>query len=295
MSRKQVNALFLLAMLAFGHVDAVSQSTTAVGIATLAIAAHGARDDGSRAISVHSAGRQVLANSQEHDAQTIEPLHSHNQSLLETHPCLPQDKAGWFKLTVGKANTYGAQIPFVGIFLSGHTCYQAIKNRCAASAKLKEAWDKGGGDEEGWEQLEFNNVASLECQNKKTGVQVFNGCVLGLTYATATTIAGVATGGVATEGLIGYTAAVDATSTFMGCVAAQTDCDFSNLQGADDNTWTEYSTADQLDTSSGGGIRQKMLDWKQKCKKAYKSIVPASVYNAGKRLKDGFMAGIGRG
>lgn len=213
--RKQVMALLLLAMLATEQVAAISKSTAAAGIATLAFAAHGLRDEDTRSISLHSGSQQILANKRKQESNT------YNQSLMEatTGSCiLPSAKdggEGWVRFGAGKLAAIGG-VPFVGVFLTARACQVAWNKKKAALQALKESRKEAAlqafregrkaalqalKDETGDEQPEAceddeetQDLIVLDCEVKQsnTGVGM---CLLGFALSVGSTAAALCTAG----------------------------------------------------------------------------------------------------
>jgi len=224
--RKQVKTFMFLAMIAFGQVDAASRKTAAAGIATLALAAHGARDDGTRAISVHGAGHQVLADSRTREANEL--LHAYNRSLMEARTgCgLPSTNQGWLRMTIGKVNAYGTGVPFVGIVLSAASCAEAVASRCKAGQLLKQM---NNNNDDQFDQMDIQDVAILQCQKSKANRDVFNGCVLGFALSVGSTIACAGTAGVSACVTTPLGAAIDATTAIAACWEEENSCGFTSV------------------------------------------------------------------
>lgn len=223
---KQVKTFMLLAMIAIGQVAAISRNTAAAGIATLAIAAYGARDDGTRAISVHDAGHQVLADSRNREANEV--LHAYNHSLMEARTgCgLPTTRPGWLKMTISKVNAYGVGVPFVGVVLSAVQCAEAVRGRCRVGTLLQAM--NGGNDDE-FDGLEIQDISILQCQRGRANQGVFDGCVLGFALSVGSTVAACVTGGASACVTTPLGAAIDVTSTINACWDEEHSCGFTSV------------------------------------------------------------------
>jgi len=223
---KQVKIFMLLAMIVIGQVAAISRNTAAAGIATLALAAYGARDDGTRAISVHDAGHQVLADSRNREANEL--LHADNHSLMEARTgCgLPETRRGWLSMTIGKVNAYGVGVPFVGVVLSAVQCSEAVLGRCKAGTILKAMNDN---NDDMFDNENIQDVAILQCQKNRANKDVFNGCVLGFALSIGSTVAGVCTGGTSACVTSPLGAAIDATLAIEACWAEEHSCGFTSV------------------------------------------------------------------
>jgi len=222
----QVKTFMLLAMIAIVQVAAISRNTAAAGIATLALAAYGARDDGTRAISVHDVGHQVLADSRNREANEV--LHAYNHSLMEARTgCgLPATKSGWLSMTISKVNAYGVGVPFVGVVLSAAQCAEAVAHRCRAGAILKEM---NGNNDDMFDNVNIQDVAVLQCQKNRANQGVFTGCVLGFAMSIGSTVAGVCTGGTSACVTSPLGAAIDASLHFNACWDEEHSCGFTSV------------------------------------------------------------------